>query len=117
MGIDLKVMASYFRERGGEFLPTATLRFERDPRLFSLLSRDTVPCLVRPLPDGLKIGSYEDQGLTFVDVDRYGNLLTFTTPEDLRRLEPPGDITPWNHAVLCFLLALPDDARVVLFWC
>ncbi len=58
MGIDLKAMASYFRERRGEFLPTATLRFERDSRLFARLAVESVPCLVRRLPDELKAGCY-----------------------------------------------------------
>jgi len=57
MGIDLKVMASSFRERRGELLPTATLRLERDSILFSKLSKDAAPCLVHPLPPDLKIGS------------------------------------------------------------
>ena len=40
MGIDLTVLVSYFRERRGEFFPTASLRFERDHRLFAQLSAD-----------------------------------------------------------------------------
>jgi hypothetical protein len=117
MGIDLKAMASYFRERRGEFLPTATLRFERDPRVFARLAAEAVPCLVHRLPEGLKAGCYEDQGLVFADVDRQGNPLTFTTPAELRRLEIPPDTSDWNRAVLGFLLALPCDARIVLYWC
>jgi hypothetical protein len=117
MGIDLEVMASRFRERRGEFLPTATLRFDRDGRLFGQLGPQATPCLVRPIPDGLKVGRYEDQGLTFTDVDRSGHRLTFTTPAELRGLQVPDDIDPWNRAVLAFLLALPPDARIVLFWC
>jgi hypothetical protein len=117
MGIDLKVMASFFREHRGELLPTATLRFERDAGLFSKLSRDAVPCLVRPLPPELKVGCYEDQGVVFVQVDRYGQPLTCITPSDLARLELRPDISPWNNAVLAFLLALPEDVRIVLFWC
>ena len=31
MGMDLEVLASHFRERRGEMLPTASLRFDRDP--------------------------------------------------------------------------------------
>jgi hypothetical protein len=31
MGVDLKVMASHYRERRGEFLATATLRLDREP--------------------------------------------------------------------------------------
>lgn len=117
MGVDLKVLASNFREHRGEFLPTATLRFERDPRLFARLAPDATPCLVRPLPPGLRVGHYEDGGLVWVETDRNGHRLTYTTPADLRRLEVPADIDPWNRAVLAFIMALPENARLVLFWC
>src|SRR5262245_22310668 len=110
-------MASSFRERHSELLPTATLRFERDPGLFTLLSQAAEPCLVRPMPSGLKVGNYEDDGLRFTDVDRGGQPLTFMTPPDLRALSPPPDLSPWNRAVLAFLLALPDETRIVLYWC
>ena len=117
MGIDLKVMASYFRERRGELLPTATLRFERDSALFSKLSKDAVPCLVRPLPPDLKLGCYEDEGLVFKSEDRYGQPLTCITAADLARLQVPEGVSPWNNAVLAFLTSLPADERIVLFWC
>jgi hypothetical protein len=112
MGIDLKAMASFFREKRGEVLPTATLRFERDSALFAGLAERA-----RPLPEGLRVGSYEDAGLTFTAVDRAGGPLTFITPPDLAGLPSPGEISPWNSAVLAFLRALPGDARIVLFWC
>ena len=117
MGIDLQALASNFRERDGEFLATAGLRFDRDLRLFAQLDPHASPCLVHPLPKGLKIGHYGDQGLKFDDVDRYNKLLTYTTSTDLRRLKLPGDLTPWNQAILAFLLALPPDARLILYWC
>jgi hypothetical protein len=117
MGVDLKVLATNFREARNEFLATATLRFERDPALFARLAPDATPCLVRPLPPGLCVGHYEDAGLTWTETDRYGQPLTFTTPADLRRMEVPADLDPWNHAVLAFLLALPEEARIVLYWC
>ena len=117
MGVDLRILASSFRELRGEFLATATLRFERDPALFSHLALDATPCLVRPLPPGLKVGTYEEAGLTWTENDRYGHPLTYTTPADLLRLEVPPDLDPWNAAVLAFLMALPPDARLVLFWC
>jgi hypothetical protein len=116
MGIDLKVMASYFREHRGEMLPTATMRFERDSGLFSRLSKDAVPCLVHPLPAGLKVGCYEDTGVFFTQVDRSGEPLTYLTPADLEHLDLPDDMSPWNSAVLAFILALPRDARIVLYW-
>ena len=64
MGLDLEVLASHFRERGGEILPTARLRLGRDERLFGQLDRQATPPLVRPLPEGLRVGIYEDQGLS-----------------------------------------------------
>jgi hypothetical protein len=118
MGIDLEVLASHFRERRGEMLPTARLRFDRDGRLFAQLDRHASPCLVQTLPQGLKVGIYEDQGLAFTEKDRSGNALTFTTSADLRRLQLSGeDIAPWNQAILAFLLALPAETRIVLYWC
>jgi hypothetical protein len=117
MGIDLKALATSFRETRNEFLPTATLRFDRDQRLFAQLATGVVPPLVRPLPRGLRVGVYEDAGLAWVEMDRYGQPLTFTTPADLRRLEVPGNVGSWNAAVLAFLLALPSGARIVLYWC
>lgn len=117
MGIDLEVMASHFRERRGEILPTATLRFDRDSRLLGQLDPQAAPCLVHPLPEGLKVARYEDQGLIFTETDRYSKPLTFTTANELSGLRVPEDIAPWNRAVLAFLLALPQDARIVLYWC
>ncbi len=116
MGIDWTVLASYFREHRGEFLPTASLRFERDHRLFAQLSADATPPLVRLLPPGLQAGVYRDAGLTFTATDGYGKPLTFATPGDMRALRLPGDLTPWNCAVLAFLRALPPDNRLILFW-
>jgi hypothetical protein len=117
MGIDLKVLATNFRERGGEFLATASLRLDRDHGLLGQLAADAEPCLVRPLPEGLKVGHYEDEGLRFETTDRYSRRLTFTTPADLRAIRLSQDTAPWNRAVLAFLLALPPGARIVLYWC
>jgi hypothetical protein len=117
MGVDLKVLASHFRERRGEFLATATLRFDRDAGLFAQLTPGANPCLVQPLPAGLKVGHYEDDGLRWDEVDRHGEPLTFTTSAELRRLALPDGLSPWNRAALAFLLALPTDARIVLYWC
>jgi hypothetical protein len=53
----------------------------------------------------------------FADTDRRGEPLTFTTPIGLRRLRIPEHNSQWNQAILAFLLALPPDARIILFWC
>jgi hypothetical protein len=63
------------------------------------------------------VGCYQDEGLTYTDVDRYGEPLTFTTSADLRGLRTPNDISPWNRAILAFLRSLPEDVRIVLYWC
>ena len=62
MGVGLKVMASHFHERQGEFLPTAILRFDRDTALFGQLAADAMPSLVQPLPEGVNVGPYEGEG-------------------------------------------------------
>jgi hypothetical protein len=117
MGVDLKVLTSQFRERRGEFLATATLRLDRDSALLSQLSTGSKPCLVHPLPADLKVGHYEDEGLKYETVDRHGAPLTYTTPAELQKLRLLDDVSPWNRAELAFLLALPPEARVILYWC
>src|SRR5438128_745371 len=112
MGIDLKILASHFREHRGEFLATATIRLDRDSRLLSLLSS-----IAEPIPDGLKVGHYEDDGIHFDENDRRGDRLTFTTPERVRSLRPVEDLSDWNRAALAFVLSLPPGARLVLYWC
>jgi hypothetical protein len=82
MGIDLKVLASHFREHHGEFLATAALRFDRDARFFAQFAPDAEPCVVQPLPPGLKVGHHEDEGLRWDEADCNGAPLTFTTPGD-----------------------------------
>ena len=75
MGIDLKLLASSFRERPDQVLSTAAIRLEREARLLSQLTMESDPRLVRPMPEGLKVGHYEDAGLRYDDMDRYGALL------------------------------------------
>ena len=117
MGIDLKILASNFRERRGELLSTASLRIDRDPRLLALFTTEAIPCLVTAIPEGLKVGHYEDDGLKFAETDRYGQRLTFTTPEQLHSIQTIDDLSEWNRAVLAFLLTLPAGTKIVLYWC
>lgn len=117
MGLDLKLLASGFRERRDELLATASIRLERDPRLLALLSADAEPCVVRLLPDGLKVGHYEDEGLRYDTSDRYGKPLTYTTSAELRTLRAVEDLSEWNRAALAFVLNLPPDTRIILYWC
>ncbi len=117
MGMDLQVLASHFRELRGELLPTAALRFDRDAELFAQLMPDSRPLLVHDMPPGLAVGIQEDDGIKYVTTDRYGKGLTFTTGRDLRLLRVPGEVDHWNRAVLAFLLALPLETRIVLYWC
>ena len=117
MGIDLRALASNFREHGRELLPTASVRFDRDSRLLAAFSPVADPCIVQPLPGSLRVGHYEDDGLKFDEVDRYGNRLTYTTADQVRRVATITDISQWNRAVLGFLLSLPSDTKIVLYWC
>ena len=66
-------------------------------------------------PVGLKVGVYDDGGLTFRDTDAAGSPLTYCTAPDLTGMSGGGE--PWNQAVLAFLQALPADTRIVLYWC
>ena len=59
MGIDLKILASNFRERPDRVLTTAAIRLDRNPRVLSLFSRNANPCIVQQMPDGLRrVGTF-----------------------------------------------------------
>lgn len=118
MGMDLKLLATYFRERNGQFLSAASLRLERDNRLFHHLRCPGDSSGTHPyIPENLVIGHYEDEGLRFDTTDSYGQRLTFTTPKLLKTNVVPTDFEGWNRAILAFVMALPADARIVLYWC
>jgi hypothetical protein len=122
MGIDLKILASNFRERPDRILTTAAIRLDRDPRLLSLFSKSADPCIVQPIPEGMKIGHFEDGGLQYDDKDRHGNPLTFTTSEQVARLAEKvrsniDEISQWNRAALAFIASLPPETKVILYWC
>lgn len=99
---------------------------DRDPRILGLFSQQAEPCVVQALPEGLKVGHHEDHGLQFDDKDRHGRQLTFTTSDKLKALPKIVElsvlaeidqISQWNRAALAFLLALPPDTKIVLYWC
>jgi hypothetical protein len=116
MGIDLKILASNFRERDGRMLSTASIRLDRDPRVLSLIAKDDAP-----IPPELSIGHFEDEGLRYDRTDSRGNPLTFTTPEKLQQsqkiLESIEETSQWNRAAVAYLLSLPPGSRIVLYWC
>ncbi|HZZ80580.1 MAG TPA: hypothetical protein VFE62_18900 [Gemmataceae bacterium] len=117
MGIDLTILASSFRERRGEVLTNASIRLDRDQRLLSLLSKDATPCLVSALPPGTKVGHYDDDGLKFDQNDRYGQPLTYSTPEQFRSLLSLNKTSEWNLAAITFASSLPPNTRIILYWC
>lgn len=117
MGIDLRVLASNFREHGGEMHATAQIRLDRDRRLLSVFSPQAEPCIVQPVPEGFKVGLHTDEGVKITENDGYGKPLTFTTPEQMRVVGEIEELTDWNRAALAFLLKLPPGSRIVLYWC
>ncbi len=115
MGIDLKFLVSSFRERD-EMLATASIRADRQPAFLAQFSRQAVPCRVEQLPAGMKVGHYEDAGIRYDDADRYGQPLTYTTSDRLKDFPEIEEISAYNRAALAFLLALPPDKKIVLYW-
>ena len=122
MGIDLKLLASNFRERPDRVLTTAAIRLDRDPRVLSLFYPDSDPSIVQPMPEGLKVGHFEDGGLQYDDKDRYGEALTYTTSEKVEQVavklkDHIDEISRWNRAALAFIVSLPPETKIILYWC
>src|SRR5689334_8985789 len=104
MGFDLKLLATHFRERPTEMFATASIRLDRDERLLSQLSMESIPRLVKLLPPDFKVGHHDDKGLRYDDKDGHGNALTFTTPAQVRALRDVESLCEWNKAALKFVM-------------
>ena len=115
MGIDLKFLSSSFRERG-EIVATASIRADRQPEFLAQFGRNAIPCRVEELPQGMKIGHCEESGFRVDNMDHYGKPLTYTTSDRLKDFPEIEEISQYNRAVLAFLLTLPPDKKIVLYW-
>jgi hypothetical protein len=124
MGLDLKLLP--IRHHEPPFAPTwyafNILQLERDYELFSQfteIGRGYPPPHIptEPLPAGLRVWTYQDEGAEEQDTDAYDERLTFTRGLHLRALRLPEDATPWNRAVVAFLREVPEAVPVVLWWC
>jgi len=71
---------------------------------------------VYPLPPGMWIRVYEDEGIAQRHDDAYGEGLTFAYAGDMAKLSMPTDATAKNRAVKAFIDALPEDTPIILFW-
>lgn len=103
-----------------EVLALNTLRFNPDYRLFEQIKEinENKPIIIPlPIPPQMKVGIYEEEGLSYEQTDAYGDALTFVYAKELKRLKLPDDVSPRNRAIKPpFIHALPDDTPILLLW-
>lgn len=70
----------------------------------------------QPLPSQAQIIIYKQGGMKTTREDDWGFELTFAYAEDLKALNVPEDVHPFNKAIIAFINALPNDTPIILYW-
>lgn len=72
----------------------------------------------QPLPPNVWFQWYDEEGCEDRQTDDYGTPLTWLPAGAFRNIPSlvRTTLSPWNHAVLMFLHALPSATKVVLWW-
>lgn len=88
---------------GSECFVRDSLTFEQDDRIFGLIlwgDDDTLPIETFPLPPGLWVEKYGDEGLVRTRKDGLGGELRFAYAGALKRLQIPEDTSFRNKAIM-----------------
>jgi hypothetical protein len=87
---------------------------------------ESTPVRTKFLPKNVKFDWYGDNGCKQTKNDSYGTPLEYALAGDLAESmgsyimanmdDDERKFSPWNHAVIAFIDALPKDTPVVLYW-
>lgn len=105
MGLDLTV--------GIPLYPGSNIVYNR--LMFDRMDFDQFRGLGQPLPVGQVLRWYMDEGLGPVIDDAYGERLTLISPSDLHIIIVDG-FNHWNTVMMKFLIDLPGETILVLYW-
>ncbi|NCS98811.1 hypothetical protein GW764_01345 [Candidatus Parcubacteria bacterium] len=101
------------------------LRFQSDRRIFrqiidlSEYEKEKFEQKVspKPLPAGISLTTYEDEGLTEVKKDDlFGNELCYLEAGDFMKIIFPEDTSQINMAIKSFLDSLDPKTMIILYW-
>ncbi len=124
MGMDLTLMPMQYSDLKNHtwWLGYNRLSFDRSYNLFNYFGLDyddyknKKVINNKPIPKGIKVDIYGDDGLKTVETNPYGEPLTFFYAEDVKKIPVSKDMSDWNKAIIKFLKALPRKTIVVLEW-
>ena len=113
MGLDLTIMPVRPLDGiGGMVLGYERLQFGRDSEFFDVL-KDKVP--VHPLPSGVKVGIYGDEGLRETRENPYGEEMVYAMAGEMGNFKHP-ETHQKNEAILAYIKALPENTPIILEW-
>lgn len=126
MGTDLDLLPVPARHqhefaKGGSVTGYDRLSLERDHEVFGQITgcprgENSVTIPVHPLPPGVDVWTYHDEGIEKSREDRYGVELTFAYAKDLKKLHMPDTKPSMDLAIKAFIDALPDETPIILYW-
>nr|MBI4156163.1 hypothetical protein [Candidatus Woesearchaeota archaeon] len=128
MGLDLTIIPlSHGRALSGSILGYDSLNFVRDYRIFAQIAdvdgKSAIPegdieaiVCTYPLPPGVKVGIYGDNGIRHTRKNPYGEEMVYATAREMRKLSLPEDVSPSNKAIMAYIKALQRDTPIILEW-
>ena len=69
-----------------------------------------------PIPEGVRVEWYGDEGIEIRTTNPYGEPLTFVRAKEFRKVKTDKTIGKWNLSIIKFLQGLPAETPVVLWW-
>lgn len=71
----------------------------------------------KPLPANHRLAVYEDEGLQKTFNDSYDDRLTYLQAGEFAKITLFDDTSIINKAIISFLITLPKDTMIILYWC
>lgn len=111
MGIDLNLIPRHFESETSIF-EFNRLTMDRNYSLFDLIRPHE-----HPLPLGMALTKYQDEGIETVEENPYGDRITWVPASIFRKIaKNMPETSEWNKAVIQFMASLDPSKMIVLWW-
>lgn len=116
----------FVEKRSGYFLGMNRLDFEDEWKVFRQIRDMTsfgdkepkfqIIVNPKPLPANHKLAIYGDEGIEKTEEDENGETLTYLEAGEFAKIIMSEYSSVINKAIILFLLSLPKDTMVILYW-
>jgi len=129
MGLDLIIMPLSDRRALESTIALGydRLKFDRDHRVFGQIANSDGKSAVpdsgvnvtvnpHPLPEGMEVWIYEDEGIEKTRKNPYGEEMVYAFAEELGKINLPEDTSQRNRAIMAYVSNLEKDTPIILEW-